>query len=476
MHPARCRKVEGAAVRGIWRCRCSLVAAVSLALLCGAACTRSPAPNALIILVDTLRAGRLGAYGNERGLTPFLDSLAKRAVVFRNAYTQSSWTSPSVATLFTSRYPSQHRIVSFRSPLADEEITLAEVLAARGYESGGFSANFLLSPHFGYWQGFSHKQVFPRARGKVDMANPSKARASRVNYAALSWLEQRPSATKPYLLYLHYLEPHIPYAPEQAYLDHVLAGRAAPDRGQVNASMYFGKQTAWTSEQLQAAEDYYDAEIMSVDNAIRELFDALAERHALDNTVVVITADHGEEFQEHHGMGHGRTLHQEVLHIPLLFLLPGQQERIDVDAPVSLVDVAPTILDLLGVAAPASFAGSSLRPLMKPAARGQSAAADGVVFAELLKQVPGSDQLIHQRAVITGATKLIEGEGEAQFYDLATDREERDPDALAAAERTRLRDTLATFDRRFSAAPGQATQAAPDEDTLERMRALGYTD
>jgi len=461
-------------------------AAVALLLLgLAVGCQRgAPPPNVLVILADTLRSDRLGAYGNSRQLSPFIDSLAQRGYVFRNAYAQTPWTNPSVASLFTSRYQSQHGIVTFASVLADHELTLAEVLRERGYATAGFNANYLLPPKTGFGQGFEVYRTLavPKAdaHGHDKFAKP---RAERVNSEAFAWLDQPRRAGQPFFLYLHYMEAHNPYTPEAEFLARVLGGRPAPDQGAVNTRMNMPNVGVFPDDMVQAVKDYYDAEVISLDRQLRALFDGLAARHLLDNTVVVFLADHGEEFREHELMGHGQTLFEEVIHVPLIIVLPGQTQRADVAGLASVVDVAPTLLDLAGIAAPSTFEGHSLRARMGLPARGWSlfgssqatdVAVPAAIYSELIKN--DLDRLsVHQRAVRTDDGKLITGVGgEQEFYDLKGDPAETNAAALDEVARARLAGELARFTAHVSQGSAPAATRPLDNDTRERMRALGY--
>jgi len=163
-------------------------------------CSSSP-PDVIIVLIDTLRYDRLGAYGSKRGLTPFLDSFAEQAYVFERAYAQSSWTNPSVASLFTSRYQWQHQLTELGSVLGPEEITLAELLGSHGYASAGFCANILVSHRSGFDQGFDLFRTMAER-------NFAKGRAAHVNHEALAWLDEHTAgegSRAPVFLYLHYM-------------------------------------------------------------------------------------------------------------------------------------------------------------------------------------------------------------------------------------------------------------------------------
>ena len=461
-----------------------LLVLLALAAALAGGCTKQPPPNVLLIVIDTLRPDRLGAYGSTRGLTPFLDSLAQRGFVFRNAYAQSSWTNASIASLFTSRYQSQHRITSFTAALSPDEVTLAEVLAGHGFVTGGFSANFLVGKHLGFGQGFADYETYTRS--EMDNGKPLmiKERAERINREGLAWLDQprpQPGRAAPVLLYLHYMEPHNPYDPPAADLDRVLAGRPAPDRIAVNRRMRIPNLGEFPDDTVQAVKDLYDAEVMSVDAQLRVLFEALGKRGFLDRCIVVVAADHGEEFREHGLMGHHQTLYEEVIRVPLIVLVPGHEQRVDVTELVSLTDVAPTLLDLLALPQPPEFEGHSLRRLMglgQPAqtTRGPAAApvAGGTAFSELIKE--GTQRARpHERAVITDASKLIlDVDGKREFYDLRADPGETNTQGLVDGTRERLSASLQSFMDYTQQRAAPVHQRALDAETRERMRALGY--
>jgi arylsulfatase A-like enzyme len=461
------------------RSLCLLLAGALLVASCGG----RGAPNLLVIVVDTLRADRLGAYGNTDGLTPFLDSLAARGTVFRHAYAQSSWTNPSVASLITSRFQSQHGIIGFGSVLAATETTLAEALKERGYATAAFTANGLLAARNGFAQGYDAygAYVIRKVQGGDGKTRWQNETGERVNREALAWLDARPTTkpTPPALLYLHYVEPHTPYDPSEAALARVFQGRARPDPDTVQKTYFRGVVEPLSPDELRGVEDSYDAAVITVDAQLRALFAGLESRGFLDHAVVVVTADHGEEFKDHGFMGHGGTLYEELIHVPLLVVTPGGRARV-VDDVVSLVDVAPTLLELAGIPAPASFAGRSFAPLLGDGARPGDGAEHGEAYSELLtpENLVGERLCSHERAVIVGRRKLILGmTGEREVYDLAADPEERHAEDGAGPDASLL---LAALDRLRARAhaPGgpSASQLDPNaqEEIKERLRALGY--
>jgi len=313
-------------------------------------------PDVIVILIDTRRADRVGWYGGGTGLTPSLDGLANEGTVFWNAYAPGSWTCPVVASLFTSRFLSQHRVETYASVLDPSEQTLAEELRVAGYATAAFTANVLLNAGHGYGQGFDEYRVY--GEGLL------KARASVLTRDALAWIDrttdERPD--EPFFLYLHLMEPHEPLQPPTEALEAV-AARAGTDPARLERLRDLARSAPFLAimppAQVERARELYDAEVASLDLPLHSFFTALAQLEILQGAIVIVTADHGEEFLEHGGAGHGHTLYNEVSHVPLLARLPQQQRRIDVRDVVSLVDLAPTILDAAGVLAPAAFEGRS---------------------------------------------------------------------------------------------------------------------
>ncbi|MEO8605328.1 MAG: sulfatase [bacterium] len=420
----------------------------------------------LLIVVDTLRADRLGAYGSTRGLTPFVDSLAERATTFSHAVAACSWTNPSVASILTSRYQSQHGIVTFGSILADAEVTLPEVLQARGYVTGGFTANGLLQERGGYAQGYDYYRAF---WSDATLGVP-KFRTEYVNKSIATWLDGLSSEqhTKPLFLYIQYIDPHLPYNPPPGILAKVSGGKP-PDLRTVNALAGLG---ILTGDDLSQFEDVYDAEVMSLDGGVRALFTDLSERGFLDNALVIFTADHGEQMMEHGAVGHGNSLHGEEVHVPLIMLAPGQRSGAVVAEPVSLLDIAPTIVQAAGGSFPPTFQGHSLLGTAtgQPATNASPVLTQLIVVDESNKPVPRQPG----DAVLVGHTKLFaRTDGTEEFYDLTADPTERHPDALADAQRAVLRKALQTV--RVKAETRSPFEAPPiDPATAERMRALGY--
>ncbi len=446
---------------------------------CLAACGGSSAepPHVLVLVADTLRADRLGAYGNTRDLTPFLDSLAERSYVFHDAYAQSPWTSPSIASLLTSRYPSQHGFESFESLLADEERTLAEVLGDHGFATAGFIANSLLSRKRGFAQGFDSYRVLatPAARPRHRLVSWVTGRADAIDAAALEWLDEGARRGRPVFLYLHYMDTHTPYEPAAPALERIFAGRELPDL-EALTDAHLDARLGGLDEQTRAAvKDAYDAEVLSLDLALGRFFAELERRGFLRNAVVVFTSDHGEEFMDHGFNGHGHSLFDELIRVPLLVSVPGQSARVDVRGAVSLVDLAPTLVELAGGAVPASFAGRSFASLLVAAPESRRKRLPEAPAVSEMVVVNGIRLTAHARAVVLGPRKLITGvAGESEFYDRSRDPGETDPEGVEQQDRERLRRALESFTKRASQRAAPRRTQPLDATDQEQLRALGY--
>src|SRR5262245_61014098 len=427
------------------------------------ACRTAAPPNVVVVLVDTLRPDFLGCYGHPAGLTPFVDELAASGTRFGHAYAASTWTNPSVASLFTSRWQSQTGVMNLFSVLPARERTLAEALHERGFATAAFLATRSIPGAAGFGQGF---EVWEEVLDQMQ----EKGTGAQLNQRTLAWLDARPrDDRRPLLLYLHYMEPHFPYDPRPDRLDAVLAPRHYTEAerdawdARVNTWLEHSLVGGALPDDVGVMHDEYLAEVASLDQALRELFDGLRTRGVLEHAVVVMTADHGEEFFEHGLFGHGLDLFDETLRVPLLLLVPGRRPEV-LDEPVSLIDVAPTVLELVGARAEPAFEGQSLlrRKALAPA------------YAELLVDVTGKEPP-QNRALVAGSRKImLTPDGGEQFYDLARDPGERDPDAFDGQVRTELVQALDASRARAQRDVSTAEQRKIDDATRERLRALGY--
>jgi arylsulfatase A-like enzyme len=456
---------------GSLRCGWLALAAASALALLACAAERRP-PNLLLVVLDTLRADRLGAYGSTRALTPFLDELAARGVVFERAYATSSWTSPSIASLFTSRHPIQHGIVGFESVLGQGEATLAESLRAQGFSSGGFSANFRIAENLGYGQGFDVWRAYLASTDERD--HGPKVPARFVREQALDWLAGvwHRESPRPVFLYLHFMEPHSPYDPPDPVRERLVPRASRAEIDAANAVLLDFRFDDLSDQQVALLAALYDAEVAALDAELRTLFAALDANGFLEHSIVVVVADHGEEFREHGKLLHGITLFEPGVRVPWLLIAPGLAAGRRLSQPVSLLDVAPTLLDLLGAPVQARFEGHSLLPLLRGS---EAASGSGDILLDLAPKFDAEEVRTHSRGLVRGARKLlVDPQGPPRVFDLA-----RDPGELAASgSANEVRELLAALERARddlgSRAGAPVPAASLDAGTRENLRALGY--
>jgi arylsulfatase A-like enzyme len=332
------------------------------------------APNIILIGVDTLRADRLSCYGYADSKTPHMDALAADGVRYAEMTAQASWTKPSFATIFTSLYPSSHTATGKPHRLPQAVTTVAEALAARGYHTGGFADNPSISAAFGFDQGFADyvyleptyillggeaasqtalyqilRRVWAMLSGQRIYVQNFYQEAAVVNRHALDWLETNKGTR--FFLFLHYMDPHDPYF-EHPYngVGYARASNQHPDPA-----------LAPTFSQL------YDGEVRYLDEHLGQVFDWLKAQGLYDDTLIILTADHGEEFQEHGGWWHGQTLYQEQISVPLIVKYPhGARAGTVVTDLVRSLDIAPTILAVAGVSIPEAMMGRNLLSQTEP--------------------------------------------------------------------------------------------------------------
>jgi arylsulfatase A-like enzyme len=400
-------------------------------------------PNIVLVVLDTVRADHLPPYGYPRDTAPFITHLAEKGVVFDRAYAASSWTSPSVASLFTSVYPFQHGVIwgmkkmreagyRFNHLPASLE-TIPEAMKRAGYSTFAVSDNINVSPVTKFDAGFDRFE------------SASDASSEAVNKRIKKWKGDLARA-QPYFLYIQYMDAHAPYNARAPYYERFMAdGRGAGEHPEYVAA--------------------YDSEVRTMDDRLKGLFEALGWDR---DTLVLITADHGEEFWDRGYGGHAHTLHEELLHVPLI-VSGGRFPPGHVAAPVDLLDVLPTLRAYAGLPPDSRNEGVSLMPVISGASpRGWK---DRTLFAHL---VTLSDSVLHE-AVIDGRYKLIMTGGRSMLYDIVDDpREQRD---IAAAHPDVVR-RMADGYRKFVAESRQYGEAPATEqlspEAVEQLKALGY--
>lgn len=404
----------------------------------GGSSSRGPR-SVLLVSVDTLRADRLGSYGYQAASTPVLDALAARGLRFEQAATVAPLTLPAHTSLLSGTFPTFHGVRDNGSFYVNDTITtLAEVLQSRGYRTGGFVGAFVLDHRWGIAQGFDHYfDAFDLSNYEMAAGLDAAQRpGSEVVDHALSWLAE--DGARPFLAWVHLYDPHSPYTPPE------------PFRSRFPATM----------------QGAYDAEIAATDAQIGRLLDGLKASGRFDDTIVVVVADHGESLGEHGEQQHGFFVYDAAVRIPLIVAGPGVPARAVPDQ-VRIVDVMPTILDLVGAEVPSDVQGVSLLPL----GRGEELELLGFSETWYPRYHYGWSEL---SAVSNGQYKFIAAP-RRELYDTQADPgETRD----LAASNPRMADALERALRDMAARTAvAATPQAPraiDPAAEERLRALGY--
>ncbi len=426
----------------------------------------SAPPNLVVLMIDTARADHLGYHAYERPTTPRIDALAAQSVRFMNHYSHSSRTGPAVASLFTGLHPRSHGVVNpithfnAKGTLATDQRTLAEILRERGYRCYGVVGNFNVSRRFGFAQGFD----------AFDFVRPS--RAPKLNRSVERLPLQDP--TSPFFLYVHYMDPHSTYAApppfDTAFVDPGYAGPITGAHSQLD-EIVAGTLVAAAPDRAHLTA-LYDQELRFLDEQIGHLLDHLDELGVAGETLVVLVADHGEEFWDHGSVFHGYTLYEEQLRVPFLVRDPRMAEGRAVDAITRHVDVLPTLLELLGVPAPE-----------KPALQGRSLAShvrgdgpapgDGPVYAQVSIKAA---KTVQSYALRVGPWKWIErrepSAGE-ELYDLASDPgETRNLVNERPEVAERMRREIRDFESALPVARGGLVGLTREE--VEAVRRIGY--
>lgn len=400
-------------------------------------------PNIVVILTDTVRADRMGAHGYWRPTSPFFDRFARDNFLFLNAFSPCSWTRPAVASLFTGMYPQRHGVQMRQDALSPALPTLAETLLEGGFETAMVNTNPHVTDAWGMTRGFAHTVPL--------MPHPDQLKAGNGADVVLRHVRKLlPTLREPFFLYVHMIDPHYPFEPPRKDLDAIGIKAEAP---------------------MSSAR--YDGELHFVDRHIEGMIEALDRTATLDNTIVVLTSDHGEEFLDHGSTGHGKTLYQEVVHVPLAIgVPPGLRQRLQgsgesfttcpqIRDNVSLVDLMPTLLGATGLRTPVGIDGENLIPLMTCSERPTRP-----LFFSVEKERSSL------AAALMGETKLIVDRisGRRRLYLLDENPREQ-PDNLGAREgmqelKNHLSELLSAFE--WSVQPGMHLEIGGRDNMKDR--------
>jgi arylsulfatase A-like enzyme len=479
--------------------------------------------NVILISLDTLRADHLGLYGYDRFTSPMLDAMAAQGVVFEDASTVAPWTLPSHASMLTGRSPKSHRVTSLKTKLPMGMPTLASMLAAKGFDTAAVvSSEWLKQEAYNVTKDFEHYQWVK--------TNPWRRNPSTwVTDQAMEWLREARQDSKRLFLFVHYYDLHTNYSSQPAYEKLFVtpysgeadgSGRQmsranwgvltetclekpnlklceelekqregdTQERDEGETTIEAGPPIHFDADDLAHIQNLYDAGVRQLDTELGRFFALLRMEDFLDDTLLVITSDHGEEFMEHGHVEHFLSLHpQEVIRVLLLLRGPGVPKNVRISAPVSIVDIAPTILAQLDIDAPKPVEGMDLGPLWMARDDAERTKVQRRLQNRLLYMEAGGGLSFEEpfneaiplvvRAVRGGGFKLrYESKGETyKLFDLAADPGEQiDVSADHPMIAKRLRDAMERRYRDSTPVPSPEDRVEPDEADLERLRELGY--
>lgn len=446
----------------------SLKVLVSLALFAllaagyqaaGALASDDPGPNIVLILIDTLRADHLGCYGYQRNTSPNIDAFAAGAVLYKNAISTSSWTSPAVASFFTGQYPHVMGYEDQAVVLDEKFLTLAEILRYSGYATRGVISHLYLSAELGFGQGFDGFDE-ENAQGHGHISSPS------VTDKGIELIDELKD--EKFFLFLHYFDPHCDYILHDEY-------NFYPDYA---GSLYSGQTIQdlrafareMNDDDVRYLNALYDSEIRFTDQHVGRLFDHLKDAGLYDDALIVIVADHGEEFLERGNawIGHTRTVYQELVHVPFMVKAPGGVEPCTVERPVSLLDFMPTVVASAGLEVPAGYEHDG----MPIDASGETEHLRSVLITETKRW--GTHQ-----GVIEGDWKLLHDPTARSFhlFDLEADPGEIE-DVSGANDETLRRLKAALFewdyDVRMKRSKFRVRHPNLSNKQVEKLKSLGY--
>ncbi len=433
-------------------------------------CDQAPdRPNVVLIVMDTLRADHLGCHGYEREVSPEIDTFAAGSDVYDHAYATAPWTVPSHGSLFTGKLPFRHGAHTYKSdergimvaPLPESHVTLAEVFSAEGYRTGAFVANdAFLGERFQFDQGFATYHVEP-------------VHADRLNRRAAQWL--REDRGTPFFMFMNFMDTHRIYntLPRPG----LLPEPAVQDQGELLDALYEAAMPAdrpVSGELVARVTDQYDTAVANLDEQIGVLLDFLRDEGVLDETIVVLTSDHGEFLGEHHLVEHSKHVYEEVVHVPLMVRMPGQSQGERIETPVSLADVPDMLFDRM----PPGFAAEHRAEFSRDPDRDPLIVENYYTRRKDLENPAWRDRFDCVRTAIYDwpHKAITASNGERELYRLDVDPGEAND--LADQEPRRLQrmvDELLSF-MEERGRPG--TPDIPDkplsEREIRRLKSLGY--
>jgi len=446
-------------------------------------------PNVILVVIDTLRADALSVNGNTRIETPNIDRFAENSINFVNAVVPSPWTTPTMTTMLSGVSPLVHQATQRLSAAPEELETLSETLANAGYRTMAVGKNPVIGPHVNLDQGFHEYSWYPTPELGVSLGSEALAfvlpwvfdvdpsTAQLVDKGLQPLVNHNHPGGRPFFLWLHIFDPHMPYEPPLKYLPNL---QDNPPHPNIGLDMPFGAfknirlgQHVPGADEREWIRTLYEAEVRYVDDELGRFFQRLRDEGLYDDALIIVVSDHGEEFWEHEGFEHGHTFYQELLHVPLMVKLPGNTQAMTIDQPVSVSGVTPTVLKVAGVEhEPANYSDPPLdRFWLDPSAQSPPLYATGKLYY--------SDG----EALLFGPYKYIHTFGRPrldELYNLIDDPIELDslievePDTAARAKEIIGKRKLEAAELRKRLGLQEGSKTESEEEAREALESVGY--
>ena len=429
--------------------------------------SRSKGPNIILISIDALRADHLSCYGYHRNTSPNIDQLAREGTVFKNGFSQVTWTLPSHASIFLSQYVWRHNVKDLRTErLTDSCTTLAEILKNENYATAAFTGGVGLSSRYGFNQGFEiYDDGILRSRRYHEIS-------SYIN-KLLSWLES--VKNRKFFLFIHTYDVHDPYNPPAPYFDLYTKGCSEGEHLRMSEGIMPWELDApkLTPEEIDYIMAVYDGGINYVDEQLGKVFEKLDQLGIDDNTIIILTADHGEGFKEHDRLRHGYKPYIELVHVPLIMKGPGIPKNIIYENFIQHIDIVPTILEILNIPQRKEMQGRSLLPLMNNCEIEKDFKTYG--FGQNRSKPQGSFSISLRTKEWT---YIMNQRGPDELYDRINDSKEQNNiiekrPLIAQKLKEELKDFVALTSE---GKPQVAEKVRIDEELKERLKSLGYLD
>ena len=404
------------------------------------------APNIFFFLVDTFRFERLHCFGNPRELSNTLDAMFSESVNFTRAYSQSSWTKPSVASLFTGLYPHQHGALKFDSGLSRELVTYTEVFREYGYDTAAFSANIIVSPHTGMDHGFEYfhynygQYMFKRtvygayisvllksvSKHAVSDRRGASEEAKSVFERVEKWIAGH--GENPFMAYIHLMDLHGPYAPPKKYVDMFLADDApSADFKELKEELlkYADNESFFRPEahikmsdpRLVALRDLYDAQIAYLDDQFEMIFEKMKRKGLFENSIIVIAGDHGEDFGDHGHVLHGNHVYNTLIRVPFMIRFPNNEYAKEIEAPISLFDAFPTIAEYIDMPVPKGLEAVSR---LEEVVTGKGSVS-GPVHSHYRKKISLKETVLNSKWKLIRSRNIIPNRTMYELFDMERD-------------------------------------------------------